>query len=458
MKNLKQYIIIFILILVIAIPISNFAQVPTVTFSNSPPTSSSVTISGTVTDPTQSVWIDYGTDSFDLDQSENLSVDSFGNFTITLTGLSSDTTYFYVAYLPTEGYDIPDDVQSFITLPLQVLPEQMPTITVSHFAITETSANIYIEITTYGTSISNVNIIWGIIGTGQVFTDIIFEQTEQFIPAPPPQIPYDYTLEDLNPGTTYTYRIGYMPANVGIQYSEIKTFTTDSTPTGPPTVSNLSESSITENSAQISGTISGTIGTNPEFTLRVGKTADLPFTGQDKVTIEIPITATLGQFMKTISGLDTETMYYYEIYYEDDDTLEAITGTQSFTTGTPTTPPSTPPPTIPPPSDSMGRLVPCGGDTGDPCTFAHLMKLVHNIIRFLLFSVAMPVAAIAFVYAGFLFMFHGDNEAKRAQAKGIFLNVFFGLVIALAAWLIIDLILDTLLKPETMKQFRILEQ
>ena len=91
----------------------------------------------------------------------------------------------------------------------------------------------------------------------------------------------------------------------------------------------------------------------------------------------------------------------------------------------------------------------------DPCTFAHLMELVHRIIRFLLFSVAMPLAAIAFVYAGFLFMFHGDNEAKRSQAKKIFLNVLIGLIIALAAWLIVTLILDALV---TKSAFRLLEQ
>lgn len=78
----------------------------------------------------------------------------------------------------------------------------------------------------------------------------------------------------------------------------------------------------------------------------------------------------------------------------------------------------------------------------EECRFWHLAILARNVINFLIFAIAAPIAALMFLYAGFLMLTNAGNEGKVTQAKHIFGSVFVGLVVALAAWLIITFILD----------------
>jgi hypothetical protein len=87
-------------------------------------------------------------------------------------------------------------------------------------------------------------------------------------------------------------------------------------------------------------------------------------------------------------------------------------------------------------------LVPACGEEG--CGFVHLIELVNNIVGFILFRLAVPIAAIMFAYAGFLLLFSGGEQAKRTKAKNIFVNVGLGLAFALAAWLIVKTIFSVL--------------
>lgn len=94
-------------------------------------------------------------------------------------------------------------------------------------------------------------------------------------------------------------------------------------------------------------------------------------------------------------------------------------------------------------SVTSGPLVPCGGPD---CDFNQLIKLIKNVINFLLFVIAAPLAAIVFAYAGFLFLTSRGNEQQISQAKQIFWSVLIGFVIAFGAWLIVDAITSALLK------------
>lgn len=92
-------------------------------------------------------------------------------------------------------------------------------------------------------------------------------------------------------------------------------------------------------------------------------------------------------------------------------------------------------------------LVPCGntaaaGVTTDPCAYADLVTLVTTVINFLIFKIAAPLGAIMFAYAGFLYLTNGGNESKIKQAHDVFLFVFWGLVVALAAWLLVNFVLE----------------
>ncbi|MFZ2150212.1 MAG: hypothetical protein WAV15_03570 [Minisyncoccia bacterium] len=81
-------------------------------------------------------------------------------------------------------------------------------------------------------------------------------------------------------------------------------------------------------------------------------------------------------------------------------------------------------------------------DCSPKCGWKDLMFLVNGVINFLLFKMAVPIAAIMFAFAGFKMLTAGGEAASaRTKAKEIFINTLFGLIIAIAAWLIISTLL-----------------
>lgn len=96
-------------------------------------------------------------------------------------------------------------------------------------------------------------------------------------------------------------------------------------------------------------------------------------------------------------------------------------------------------------------LIPCGNDVtagrvtaGQECTYDDLIKLAQTVINFLIFGLAAPLGAIMFAYAGYLYITNGGNESQIKQAHDVFLSVFWGLIVALAAWLLINFIFQFL--------------
>ena len=99
-------------------------------------------------------------------------------------------------------------------------------------------------------------------------------------------------------------------------------------------------------------------------------------------------------------------------------------------------------------------LIPCGNDesngkvvAGQECTYADLLDLARIVINFLIFGLAAPLGAIMFAYAGYLYITNAGNESQIKQAHDTFLYVFWGLVIALAAWLVVNFIFKALVDP-----------
>ena len=103
-----------------------------------------------------------------------------------------------------------------------------------------------------------------------------------------------------------------------------------------------------------------------------------------------------------------------------------------------------PTPVVTPTNDTTvtpaGGLVPCSIN----CGFKELLQLVNNFIKFILFVMAVPIAALMFVYAGFEMVTSGGSVEKAKKAKNVFTNAAIGLTLAAASWLIIELILSTL--------------
>ncbi len=82
--------------------------------------------------------------------------------------------------------------------------------------------------------------------------------------------------------------------------------------------------------------------------------------------------------------------------------------------------------------------------TCDPnCGFNELITLVNNIIKWAI-MIAPMLAALTFAYAGFLYITAGGSPEKKSEANRIFFATVAGLIIVLAAWLIVNAILSGL--------------
>lgn len=90
------------------------------------------------------------------------------------------------------------------------------------------------------------------------------------------------------------------------------------------------------------------------------------------------------------------------------------------------------------PAPAPTGLVPCS--TG--CGFQDILTLVNNVIDFLLTKMVIPIAAIMFAYAGFELVSSGGSTEKKGIAKKVFTDAVVGLIIAVAATLIVKLILS----------------
>ena len=85
-------------------------------------------------------------------------------------------------------------------------------------------------------------------------------------------------------------------------------------------------------------------------------------------------------------------------------------------------------------------LVPC---FGADCNLCQLSKLAQNVIEFIV-QIAFIVAALLFAYAGFLYFTSGASADNVTKARSVFTNAFWGIIIVLTAWLIVNVILVTL--------------
>lgn len=85
-------------------------------------------------------------------------------------------------------------------------------------------------------------------------------------------------------------------------------------------------------------------------------------------------------------------------------------------------------------------IIPCGGDD---CDFNKLVLLGGNLVDFA-FYISIPLAAIAFVYAGYLFVTAVGDPGKVKKAGEIFQKVALGFIIVLSAWLVVSVFVKTL--------------
>lgn len=84
-------------------------------------------------------------------------------------------------------------------------------------------------------------------------------------------------------------------------------------------------------------------------------------------------------------------------------------------------------------------LVPCGY-ADNPCDTGDVADFVNGMISFLI-SILGILAVIVLVYVGFRMVTSMGNVSEWEKSKEMFANVVIGIVLILAAWLIIDTLL-----------------
>jgi FtsH-binding integral membrane protein len=88
-------------------------------------------------------------------------------------------------------------------------------------------------------------------------------------------------------------------------------------------------------------------------------------------------------------------------------------------------------------------LVPCGPGTSKPvCTLCDLFVMISRIVNFILFRIVPALAALMIALGGIMYVIafvspSGGPEMLN-KAKSVLKAVFFGLLIAYGAWLIVN--------------------
>jgi riboflavin transporter FmnP len=65
------------------------------------------------------------------------------------------------------------------------------------------------------------------------------------------------------------------------------------------------------------------------------------------------------------------------------------------------------------------------------------ITLIQNVLKYLIYTIATPIAAIMFAYAGYLYMTAGDEMGNIKKAHDIFVSVLWGFGVMLIAWALV---------------------
>ncbi|MDD3735097.1 MAG: peptidoglycan-binding protein [Candidatus Pacebacteria bacterium] len=101
-------------------------------------------------------------------------------------------------------------------------------------------------------------------------------------------------------------------------------------------------------------------------------------------------------------------------------------------------------------SQCLGRcdqhLVPCSmtNNPGPKCNLCYLFKLIQNIICYLTWCIAGPLAVISILIAGIMYLTARGNPSQISLAKDIIRATVLGLVIVFGAWIIVNTIITLL--------------
>lgn len=88
-----------------------------------------------------------------------------------------------------------------------------------------------------------------------------------------------------------------------------------------------------------------------------------------------------------------------------------------------------------------GGFVPC---EGQDCSFCDLVSMLQVIITWII-GIIFVIFAVLLVVAGFQLVTSGGNQSAQKNAKDKLINALIGIIIVLAAWLIVDTLMRAIL-------------
>ncbi len=90
-----------------------------------------------------------------------------------------------------------------------------------------------------------------------------------------------------------------------------------------------------------------------------------------------------------------------------------------------------------------------------PCDFCDALIVTQNIIQFL-FQIAIPITVAMIAYGAIRMMISAASEEQVRNARHIMTSAVVGLVIALAAWIIVNTLLHILAKDATVAVWNVI--
>ena len=94
------------------------------------------------------------------------------------------------------------------------------------------------------------------------------------------------------------------------------------------------------------------------------------------------------------------------------------------------------------PSDKGSGFIPSDKDIAET-GFTALAGMINTIIKWFV-GMSATIAAISFSIAGAQMLLHPEEESKLSEAKAMFAKTFWGILIVIGAWLIVNTIITTL--------------
>lgn len=88
-------------------------------------------------------------------------------------------------------------------------------------------------------------------------------------------------------------------------------------------------------------------------------------------------------------------------------------------------------------------IVPCDG-VNVPCDACQLVALGQNILNFFIL-ITISIVTVVFAWAGLTMVMSAGDTGKVSRAKEMFTNALIGLILVLAAWLIVDTLMKVFL-------------